>query len=204
MASIPINLAIEDDLSEVVLRTIIERSHRDYHIGTAYGRTGFGYLRKTVAGWNAAARGVPFILLVDLDEYQCPPDLISDWLRVPVHANLIFRVAVREVESWLLADPTNLARYLSVSTALVPLGCDQIPDPKAALVALARRSRSKDIRGRIVPRAGSTAKQGPDYNGCLTEFVRTKWDINAACTNSISLRRAVNRVADFEPVWPSQ
>ncbi len=202
MASIPINLAVEDDLSEVVLRTIIERSNRDYHIGTAYGRTGFGYLRKTVAGWNAAARGVPFILLTDLDQYQCPPELISDWLRVPVHSNLIFRVAVREVESWLLADPANLANYLSVSAALVPPACDQIPDPKAALVALARRSRSGDIRGRIVPRVGSTAKQGPDYNGCLTSFVQATWDIDAACANSGSLRRAVNRIGNFEPMWP--
>jgi hypothetical protein len=202
MASIPINLAVEDDLSEVVLRMIIRHSSRDYHIGTAYGRTGFGYLRKTIAGWNAAARGIPFMILTDLDEYHCPPGLISDWLKVPIHSNLIFRVAVREVESWLLADPTNLARYLSVPTALVPPACDQIPDPKAALVSLARRSRSKDIRGRIVPRTGSTAKQGPDYNGCLTGFVQTTWDIDAASANSESLRRAVNRVAKFEPVWP--
>ncbi len=202
MASIPINLAVEDDLSEVVLRTIIERSNREYHIGTAYGRTGFGYLRKTVAGWNAAARGIPFILLTDLDHYQCPPELIADWLKVPVHSNLIFRVAVREVESWLLADPTNLAKYLAVSVRLVPAACDYIGDPKASLVALARRSRSSDIRSRIVPRTGSTATQGPDYNACLAGFVQTSWDLRSACTNSDSLRRAVERVVSFEPVWP--
>jgi hypothetical protein len=201
MASIPINLAIEDDLSEVVLRTIIHRSNRDYHIGTAYGRTGFGYLRKTVAGWNAAARGVPFIILTDLDEYGCPSELISDWLNVPLHPNLIFRVAVREVESWLLADAASLSKYFSIPVALVPHACDQIPDPKAALVGLARRSRSKEIRGSIVPRTGSTAKQGPDYNGCLTGFVHGMWNIDAACANSDSLRRAVNRVASFEPIW---
>lgn len=202
MPSIPINLAVEDDLSEVVLRTIILRSNRDYHIGTAYGRTGFGYLRKTASGWNAAARGVPFIILTDLDKYQCPPELISDWLRVPVNPNLIFRVAVREVESWLLADPSNLSKYLVVSTNLVPSACDQIPDPKAALITLARKSRSGEIRERIVPRAGSTAQQGPDYNGCLADFVRTRWDLQSACVNSESLRRTVNRVAHFEPVWP--
>lgn len=202
MPSIPINLAVEDDLSEVVLRTIILRSNRDYHIGTAYGRTGFGYLRKTVSGWNAAARGVPFILLTDLDKYHCPPELISDWLSVPINPNLIFRVAVREVESWLLADPPNLAKYLAVSANLVPSQCDQIPDPKAALIRLARKSRSSDIRARIVPRVGSTAQQGPDYNGCLADFVQTKWDLQLACASSESLRRAVDRVARFEPIWP--
>lgn len=202
MPPIPINLAIEDDLSEVMLRTIIEKSGREYHIGTAYGRTGFGYLRKTVAGWNAAARGIPFALLTDLDKYQCPADLITDWLRTPRHANLLFRVAVKEVEAWLLADPANLSKYLSVPPALVPGVCEQVSDPKEALVNLARKSRSGDIRSRIVPRRGSTAKQGPDYNGCLAAFVQSIWNIDTACLNSNSLRRTVERIRNFQPVWP--
>jgi hypothetical protein len=202
MPPIPINLAIEDELSEVVLRTIIEKSGREYHIGTAYGRTGFGYLRKTVAGWNAAARGVPFAMLTDLDKYQCPADLITDWLRTPRHANFLFRVAVKEVEAWLLADPANLSKYLSVPSALVPAVCEQVPDPKETLVNLARKSRSGDIKSRIVPRRGSTARQGPDYNGCLATFVQSIWSIDTACANSSSLRRTVERIRNFQPVWP--
>jgi hypothetical protein len=200
MPLIPINLAVEDDLSEIVLRTINAKSGREYHIGTAYGRTGFGYLRKTVAGWNAAARGIPFALLTDLDKYQCLADLINDWLKAPRHTNLLFRVAVREVEAWLLADPVNLSRYLSVPSARVPAICEQIPDPKEALVNLARRSRSGDIKSRIVPRSGSTAKQGPDYNGCLATFVQSSWNIDTACANSNSLKRTVDRIRTFHPI----
>lgn len=202
MASIPINIAVEDQLSEVVLRRLIDHVNRDYFVGTAYGQTGFGYLKRTIAGWNAAARGIPFALLTDLDEYECPSALIGDWLRVPIHPNLIFRVAIKEVESWLLADPGNLASYLSVSESQIPDACETVTDPKARLVALSRRSRSREIRERIAPRAGSTAKQGPDYNACLATFVRTTWDVESACENSGSLQGTVRRPATFEPVWP--
>lgn len=201
MSPIPVNLAVEDDLSESVLRTLLEYVDRDYCIGTAYGRNGFGYLRKTARGWNAAAKGTPFILLTDLDTNTCPPALIQDWLQVPVHPNFIFRVAVREVEAWLLADTCNLSSFLTVPQNLMPVHCDNLAEPKERLVYLARRARSREIRDRIVPKPGSTAKQGPDYNGCLSAFVRNFWDIAAACTESDSLNRAVLKLREFEPTW---
>ena len=184
MSPIPINLAIEDELSESVLRTVLEFVDRGYFVGTAYGRQGFGYLRKTALGWNAGAKGIPFVLLADLDNHACAPALIRDWLDVPVHPNLIFRVAIREVEAWLLADRINFAKFLVVSQAKIPLTCDDLADPKREVVQLARVSRSRDIRERIAPRAGSTAQQGPDYNGCLVTFVKTVWDVQAACAVS--------------------
>jgi hypothetical protein len=52
--------------------------------------------------------------------------------------------------------------------------------PATALIALAAKSRRADIRDRIVPKTGSTARQGPDYNGCHTEFVRGDWDIDVS------------------------
>jgi hypothetical protein len=202
MASIPINIAVEDDLSAVVLRRLLNHSGKDYCVGVTYGLTGFGYLKRTVHGWNAAARGIPFVLLTDLDTYSCPPQLITDWLKVPVHPNLVFRVAVREVEAWLLADSDNLGRFLAVSKTNIPPLCETISDPKAALVTLARRSRSREIRDRVAPRAGSTAKQGPDYNACLSSFVLSTWDIDVAATKAPSLRKAVDRLTTFTPVWP--
>jgi len=48
--------------------------------------------------WNAAAAaGTPILLLTDLDQHPCPLGLIEGWLDVEPHANLIFRVAVREL-----------------------------------------------------------------------------------------------------------
>jgi hypothetical protein len=201
MNPIPVNLAIEDELSETVLRRIIAHTGRGYAIGTAYGRGGFGYLKRTIHGWNRAAAGVPFVLLTDLDELECPMALIEDWLTVPRHANLIFRVAVREVEAWLLADGTNFSRFLRVQEGALPKDVEALKDPKACLIGLARKSRSREIRERIAPLPGSTAKQGRDYNACLVSFVVSTWSIPAAAARSVSLARAVRRLGLFKPVW---
>jgi len=37
------------------------------------------------------------------------------------HPNFLFRVAVREVEAWLLAHREGIARFLGISEHLVPL-----------------------------------------------------------------------------------
>jgi len=203
MNHIPINLATEDELSEVTLFKILAEIDR-YAVGTAYRRGGFGYLRRTIHGWNSAARSIPFIVLTDLDALKCPAELVTSWLASDKHPNLLFRVAVREVESWLLADPENLSEFLAVPEGHVPPDPDTLKDPKANLVKLAQTSRSKVIRDRIVPRRGSTAKQGPDYNGCLGLFVRDCWDLNSACENSPSLARTVDRLASFNPVWSNE
>jgi hypothetical protein len=200
MTRIPVNFATEDELSEQALFRILERVNR-YAFGMAYRRGGFGYLRRTISGWNSAAKSIPFIVLTDLDTYPCPLELLNEWLPFGKHPNLLFRIAVREVEAWLLADPDNLSQFLNVKRALIPPQPDSIVDAKAALVGVAGRSRSKAIRESIVPKRGSTAKQGPDYNGRLGLFVRQHWDIDAAKTNSESLSRTLDRLASFRPVW---
>jgi hypothetical protein len=113
-------------------------------------------------------------------------------------------VAVREVESWLLADREGFAQFLGINDVLVPDQPDKVADPKQTLINLARRSRRRALKQSIVPRPGSTAIQGPDYNGCLGDFVRSQWNSNAAKDRSPSLNRAWQRVMSFEPVWPQQ
>lgn len=199
MDVIPVNLATEDELSEMTLRRLLLHAGRGYAIGNAYGRRGFGYLRNTINDWNRAARHLPFIVLTDLDQYPCATALLDDWLSGPLHDNLLLRIAVREVESWLLADRANLAEFLHTQIKHLPTQPDLIPDSKAALIDAARRSRSKDIRERIVPRPGSTAKQGREYNACLAEFVFARWSIAAAAAHSLSLQRTVARLESFTP-----
>jgi hypothetical protein len=202
MSPIPVHLAVEDDLSESVIRRLLVDTGRDYFVGTVFGRGGSGYLRSTAKNWNAAAAaGTPILLLTDLDQHPCPPGLIEDWLDSAPHSNLIFRVAVREVESWLIADREGFAEFLGISDAAMPLQPDQLPDPKQSLVNLARRSRTRKLRESIVPRKDSTAVQGPDYNGCLGDFVRNRWNPNAAMQRSPSLSRAWDRLTAFEPTW---
>jgi hypothetical protein len=201
VAVIPINLAVEDLLSEVVLRTILHQSKRPYQVGVCYCKRGYGYLKKTIQGFNNAAKGTPYLVLTDLDRAECPLRLIEEWLPCPKHPNLLFRIAVREVEAWLLADREAFAKFIGVRKELIPQAVDAIDDPKRTLINLVSRSRNRELREAIVPRPNSTAKVGPDYNGQLIPFVENHWKVEAAMCNSASLQRAVNAVTVFEPIW---
>lgn len=198
---IPIQLVVEDDLSAAVLQKILDDSGRPYAVGTSYIGHGFGYLRRNIRGFNNAAKGTPWLVLTDLDKTRCPPELINTWLPIPRHPNLLFRVAVREVEAWLLADRVGFAGFLGIRRELVPLNADEVVDPKACLINLARRSARRDLRADIVPPAGSTRQIGPNYNGRLISFVRNRWGVSLAAESSPSLKRTLNAVASFVPTW---
>ena len=198
---IPIHLVVEDELSETVLRAILRQSGRPFAVGAAYRRGGFGYLRANVKRFNHGAKGTPYFLLTDLDKNECAPTLIREWLTVPLHPNLIFRVAVHEVEAWVLADREAFAYFLGIPTGNIPSEVDSIQDPKGELVSLARTSPKRDLRNSLVPRAGSTARVGRDYNGRLSEFVRSDWRLDESKRLSPSLLRAASAVGTFEPQW---
>ena len=197
---IPINLAVEDVLSEAVLMSVLQQSDRPYEVGNCYMRGGFGYLKKNIKGFNNAAKGTPFLVLTDLDRMECAPLLIQEWLPIPKHNKLIFRIAVREVESWLLADRSAFAKFLGIKGNLIPFNPDELDDPKRSLIKLAAKSRKRSLRESIVPAAGSTAKIGPDYNGTLSGFVRKNWNVKEAAKHSPSLKKALNAVKLFQPV----
>ena len=190
-------LAVEDVLSEVTIRAILRQSGRSYAIGNCYRRGGFGYLKKTIQGFNQAAKGVPFFVLTDLDQHACPSQLIVEWLPVPKHPNLLFRIAVREVEAWVLADRIAFGRFFGVDGKQVTSPTDRLPDPKRFLIELVAKSRNRALREAIVPARRSTATQGPDYNRPLTEFVEKQWKLSRAASNSESLRRTLEVVRRF-------
>ena len=79
-------------------------SHAGGDTGTVYGLRGKPYLRQRIAGFNQAARHAPWVILVDLDnDADCAAVLRAEWLPNPA-PELCFRIALREVETWLLAD----------------------------------------------------------------------------------------------------
>ncbi|MGH1393723.1 MAG: hypothetical protein ACRAVC_06780 [Trichormus sp.] len=204
MTDIPINLAVEDDLSEAVLKAILRQSQRSFSVGTCLKRGGYGYLKKILPGINHAAKGSPYLVLTDLDKNDCPLALITEWLSYPKHPNLIFRVAVIEVEGWLLAHREAFAQFLGISVDLIPDDLDSVPDPKQFLINLTKKSRKRYLRDAIVPAKNSTAKVGKDYNGQLIQFVNQNWQSELAKTHSRSLEKAVNAIVNFEPSWESE
>jgi hypothetical protein len=112
---IPVNLATEDELSEAVLRRLLDHADRGYAVGTAYGRRGFGYLQSTINGWNRAARFVPFIVLTDLDQRTCPTALIEDWLSEAMQPNLLLRADSEGWRSGFRSDVDHDSEVMPIS-----------------------------------------------------------------------------------------
>lgn len=192
-----INIATEDEIGEVLIESIVSGFAPALWVEGRYRRGGFGYLKKQISSFNLAAKYKPFIVLTDLDAGNCAPELVANWLPVAKHANLIFRVAVREVEAWLLADPVTFSRFTGVGTAHIPSHPEQEPDPKAKLIELVRRYGKADVRRQIVPKASFSVLIGPSYNEALCEFVRNHWNVSAASQRSESLAKAINRIREL-------
>lgn len=204
MTPIPINLVVEDELSEAVARKLLRTGVQSYVVSVVYNRGGYGYIKKKIRGFNNAAKGTPYLVLTDLDTEDCAPVLIGKWLNNrTLQPNLLFRVAVREVEAWLLADRSAFAEFVGVREGLVPQDVEQISDPKEKLIDIVRKSRRKRVREDIVPPQRSTRVQGPDYNGRLVRFVDSHWDPRDCANGSRSLEKAIHRIDSFVPSWRS-
>src|SRR2546426_5497626 len=168
-----ISAAVEGIVDEAVVRKLI--AHADATPGDVYGKQGKSFLRQKIAGYNNAAQRMPWIILVDLDsDDDCAPPLRNAWLPQPA-PYLCFRVAVREVEAWLLADAERLAGFLTVALSRLPPDPERLDDPKTTMVSLARASRRRDIREDMVPRPESSRQVGPAYASRLIEFVSSCW-----------------------------
>lgn len=199
MTPISIYIASEDLLSEAIATRLAEMN--GFVVGHTFRKQGFGYLKANVENWNRLAAGNPVLLLTDLDATECPMSLIEAWLPNGLHKNMLLRVAVREVESWLIADHAAITKFLKAPPSSVSANPDELRNPKAALIELARRHAPANIRSRIVPPNWSSAQQGPDYNACLIEYVQGVWDPHRAAERSNSLYRMMIRLREFEPIW---
>jgi hypothetical protein len=199
-APIPIYLAVEDELSEWVARRALAARPVSYAVGAVFSQGGYGYLKKQAPAFNNAAKRCPFLLLTDLDKSPCPPQLIEDWLGRPRHPHFLLRVAVREVESWLLGDPTGLRAFLGLRKCIELAEPETVPDPKHELLRLALTSPRRVIRDALVWRDDSSGRlfQGPDYNATMAKFVCTNWDLASARQACRSLDRLFGALQRIE------
>ena len=193
-----IQLAVEGDLDEIVLRKVIRHSSCPFEIYVCHGKKGKGFLRKRILQYaNAAEKGAkPFIVLTDLDMQECAPLLVGEWLPSD-YKRLLLRVAVREVEAWLMADGDNLARFLGITRSIIPQNPEDVENPKQVLINCARRSRTRGIHDDIVPYPETTSRIGKNYNGRLIEFVEGYWSIEDARQKAPSLDRALKSIHHF-------
>lgn len=190
-----ITLATEDELSEEVCLRLAQEVGLTVH--QRLRRGGSGYLKSRVMNFCRMAEHIPVLMLTDLDQSLCAPTLISDWLGLRQRPpGFLFRVAVREVESWLLADHAAMSDFLGLNRSALPNEPDQLNDPKQALLTLAQRAR-RDVRDDLVARRGAIASQGLGYNARLCNLVRQGWSPHLASDRSPSLARTRIRLREF-------
>ena len=194
-------LAVEDRLSDAISTKILENF--DIGIMLRIGFKGNSYLQQKAPSLNQTARG-PYnvFMLTDLDSPQnCPPQLIQSWISAPLNSGFFLRVAVMEVESWIMADRSALAKFLSIPVHRIPSNTDDIPNPKEFLVSLARGSNRRRLRDQLAPAPGATtAKVGPEYNSRFGEFIQVHWDLERAAVASPSLKRTLDRIRSAQAV----
>ena len=189
-----VTLVVEDVLGEVVSIKILQHFGIDIERKVMY--EGKSYLQQKARNFNRTAHeGCGIFMLTDLDSpNMCPPTLIRSWIRGPLNRRFLFRVAVMEIESWIMADRQALSEFLSIPIHRVPRNTDNIPNPKEFLVSLARRCKQRTVREALVPARGENRVVGPRYNAMLSDFVHNQWDLERAASVSPSLKRTINRI----------
>ncbi len=197
---------VEDEPSQHVVRKILKhinastKNHLIFPQGFPSIKHGNGELKKVALRCiPSVSSNLCFLIVTDLDTGNTPQDLGKDWFDIPCLSALppsfIFRVAVREVESWLIADRVNFASFLNISEKNFPLTPDQLPDPKEFLFTIIRRKCRKKIHKDMLPSSGQHI--GIEYNPQLTDFIDNHWNIDHAAAHSPSLSRAVARITAY-------
>jgi hypothetical protein len=144
------------------------------------------------------AHNRPVLVVTGLDMNVCPAALRSDWLRrLPKPPGLLLRVAVREIESWLLTDhEAVVALFDKTARRRLSDRPDTLTDPKDFLLDLARRApRHVGLTHRA--ETGAIARQGLGCNSRLCELVRSSWRPQRAAERSPSLMRAMGRIREL-------
>lgn len=198
MVTRTINLATEDELSEAMGIRLIDEWKGRLVVGLRLRRGGNGYLSSRIRNFVEIARKTPLLIITDLDQLLCPSELRARWLgKLKQPRDLLLRVAVREVEAWLLAD-ADAIRGLFGHRASKRLrdDPDSVPEPKELLLRLASYA-PRSVREDVCKEKGGIASQGLGYNARLCQFVAASWDPARAASRSESLRRARNRIQEL-------
>lgn len=184
-------------MSEAIAVRLVSSTCGANRVGMLLGRKGNGYLINRMTSFRSMAQREPVLVITDLDRSDCPATLIHSWSNGEQSPeNLLLRVAVREAESWVLADRHGAADLLGISPHRIPLNPEDIGDPKQFLLNLARTAR-REVRSELIAQNRAIASQGLGYNRVLSEFVELHWDLESAVQRSVSLNRAVIRLEEL-------
>jgi hypothetical protein len=186
---IDIAIATEDELSEAVLLRLIRDIRVPHRVTHRLRKNGNGYLRSKMDNWRQMAAHQVMVVLTDLDNANCLLAFRNEWLgHVEPPEKMLFRIAVREVEAWLLADRVAM-RQLIGTRGVLPRAPDELADPKQVLLKLASAA-PRLVRDDLVRRVDGNLLQGLGYNAHLVSWVNATWCPVRAIELSPSLERA--------------
>ena len=181
-------LAVEGPSDEAVIAAVLRANGHD--VGAVHGLRGKNHLDAHLRGYASAAKHAPWLIVRDLDQdADCAAELLR--AKQPGGHPGCVRIAVRAIEAWLLADPAS-ARWLGVAASALPRNVEQLDDPKATLIQLARRSRRAAVREDIVPTLSRPI--GPGYVDQVRTFCATTWTPAVAARRSESLARLIRHI----------
>jgi hypothetical protein len=193
-----IYLATEDALSEAVGERLVADASDEFSVAVRIGNQGNSFLKKKLPELIRLAHSMPVVLLTDLDGIDCAPTLIREWKggrRFP--NDLLFRVIIREIESWLMADRESFSDFTGVPLNRLPMCPDSIPDPKQLVLNLIRKYGRLAIKRELLPSRGRDAVRGFGYNPVLRDYVINHWSPAQAAIVSNSLSRARLRLQEL-------
>lgn len=191
-----ITAAVEGYPDEAVVQRLCEITN--LQIATIHIKRGKGNLDKKLNGYNNAAKLSPWLVLRDLDDdADCAPELCTRLLPDALHG-MHLRIAVREVEAWLMGDASSCAQYFSIPKIKFPSRPETVEKPKEDLIRIIKRYGNKDIIDEMVPLPGSIAKEGPAYASRVADFARNHWSPLAAAQVCDSLQRCLSRLKSIK------
>lgn len=196
-----VTVATEDVLSASVATRLMARYAPQSEVTQVLVLDGINNIKARMQDLvQIAGREDLVLVLADMDHPDgCPLYRVSELSGgFTLPRNLLIRIVMPEIESWIMADRTGIAQWLNIPPNIVPRTPESLNDPKRTLVQLASRSRNRTLRQRIAPaHVLGTHRTGAGYNILLREFVTQHWNPDAARNHAPSLARAITRIAQL-------
>jgi hypothetical protein len=197
----------EDPVTSAIIKRVLGYCADDFEIIAELPARG-GQVKSKIPEFNKLSETYPVILLIDLDDYNCAPQLIEKLISNK-NDNFIFNIAVDEAEAWLMADREGFANYFKIKLDNIPSSHQTRQGGRKALTemnfeykssfylthTLIEKSRNSAFVQQLRPKKGAT--KGPEYNSCMLPFIENTWDINNARQNTDSLNRMVVRLQNL-------
>ncbi len=198
---------VEDQPSAEVLKKIIHYRNGScknsiiFRGGFPVVKNGNGAIKKMTSSFlNMAALGQYTLILTDLDQEPCAPEIIRQWffpskdMKI-LPTEVIFRIAIRAIESWVLADRKAFADFMGIPMANFTDSPDDLPRPKQYLLNTIRSKGKKKWHQEMLPK--NNASIGSMYNEKICNFIKEKWSAQRAARVSPSLSRTINTLCNL-------